>query len=277
MITPSSGGGGGGGGGVAWSPDAAGQPAAVYEETPDPQGEAKSAPQQADTESEPVMAWTPPDSRTAMVKVSAPVPVLATAEPPKGFFARIWEFFFGAKKAPAQKPLPSQLPAAKVAGELEDASEALVKRARYGDQNAMAILDLVGKNAKKGIPAAMKARDLIASYIRRNPVTSASNQAQVNGEDSVRRAATHIANGAPVTHARVQQTLSHFCSEAEKGAFLHGIRYPKQATPSQYGSKVELAHRAGKALALAGKIQNVRQPHSRISAFDPVVGWELGE
>jgi hypothetical protein len=55
------------------------------------------------------------------------------------------------------------------------------------------------------------------------------------------------------------------------------MRYPQQATPNQYGSKVELAHRAGKALALAGKIQNVRKPGSYITAFDPLVGWELGE
>jgi hypothetical protein len=55
------------------------------------------------------------------------------------------------------------------------------------------------------------------------------------------------------------------------------MRFPKQVTPAQYGSKVELAHRAGKAMSLAGKIQNVRKPGSYITAFDPVVGWELGE
>jgi len=158
----------------------------------------------------------------------------------------------------------------------------------------MAILDLVGKNAKKGIPAAMKTFALVKAYIDANPVAMNGElvikhgnltlhhdgpvtQDQINGEYSVRRAATHIANGAEVTYDRVKHVLASFGSEPEKGAFLHGMKFPKQVSPQKYGAKVELAHRAGKALALAGKIQNVRKPYSRISAFDPVVGWELGE
>jgi hypothetical protein len=202
--------------------------------------------------------------------VHQPVPVL-TDLPKKGIFARIWEFFFGEKKA-ASKALPA--PAPKVAGELDNAAESLVKRARLGDQNAMAIIDLVGKNAKKGVPAAIQARKLIASYIQSHPVDG---HTVINGESSVSRAAAHIANGQTVTHKSVVGALARFSTDPERGAFLHGMRFPKKHTPREYGSKVELAHRAGRAMALAGKIQNVRQPGSRISAFDPVVGWELGE
>jgi len=284
-VPPVQSGGGGGGGGGA-SEDKAYQPESQ---------DTAYQPEQAASQPQETEAWSPPvaarSTSMAMVPASS-VPVLSTATSSptvsKGIFARIWEFFFGGSSQPA-KALPAAPVAAppKLNGEIDDAAESLVKRARYGDQNAMAIIDLVGKNAKKGVPAAVKARALIAAYIQRNPVVGAEVETTVpmlasshngmHGEASVKRAATHIADGAKVTHASIMGALSRFSTEPEKGAFLHGVKHPAQITPSEYGSKIELAHRAGRAMALAGKIQNVRRPGSRITAFDPVVGWELGE
>src|ERR1700730_10568722 len=51
-----------------------------------------------------------------------------------------------------------------------EGAEGLVERARAGDQNAMAILQMVGSNARKGVPKARSALCAVNTYIRDNPV-----------------------------------------------------------------------------------------------------------
>ncbi len=51
--------------------------------------------------------------------------------------------------------------------ELQEVSESLVDRARCGDQNAMAILMAVSKNAQRGVPRALRTFQLCKEYIAR--------------------------------------------------------------------------------------------------------------
>jgi hypothetical protein len=138
--------------------------------------------------------------------LSAPLPVI-TPSTTKGLFRRIWDFFFGS-------PTPT-----KISGELEDAAESLVKRARMGDQNAVAMIARVREN-RLSVSAAAKSYKLIEAYIARHPT----------GGSDTRIRVTQM-NGDP----RMTRT--------------QGII---------------------KRLALM-------QRGSRVSDYDPMVGWELGE
>ena len=136
----------GGGGGGGWGFPSGGP-------SPDP---ASPPPQQDDQDGPPPSASAP---ATTMAIPSAIAPV---AKADKGFWTKLLELFgFGKKDA-----------AAAVHGEdgLQGMAESVVRRARNGDQNAMALIALVRRNAMSGNPRAQASYAVMQNYVNQNPV-----------------------------------------------------------------------------------------------------------
>ncbi len=203
--------------------------------------------------------WTPPKSMatTTLAKMTT-APALATVK--KSLWQRFLSLFgFGKKDS------------AVMAGEGSDfvsMAESVVRRARNGDQNAMALIALVRDNAKAGYPQAQAAFTVMERYVRANPVTAAMH----GGEevDECYADAVALSHGAPLSNPRIGALFAGFGAE-EQLAIRHGMTHG--ARPGERNSFV----RMGRILAEARRIQAVRQPDSSLSQFDSRVGWELGE
>lgn len=257
----------------------------------------------AQDESTDSSAWTPPDEPVRQPAASPPVPSTAMVKStdslaavkstdsaaPQSFWSKLLALFgFGKKAAPA----------ATVHGEdnLQSMVESVVRRARNGDQNAMALIALVRDNAKKGHPKAQETFALLNEYVRCNPVggshmgyepdyvalTQAAGGARWNGDPdyvALTQAvdarwggeyadAVALSHGPLLTNPRIRALLARF-NGAQQHAIVFGIEHP---TSQHKGHAV----RIGRILGHARRLQAVRH-RMPLSHFDPMVGWELGE
>lgn len=170
--------------------------------------------------------------------------------------------------------------------ELALAAESLVERTRAGDQNAMGMIAMIKQNAGNGSPRAKRSLDLIADYIRRNPVKDVSNpfgnENKPDESNVLFRACVALANGAPLSNTRIQAMASTFGTEDEEKLFLYAVvNYKKpdliDGLAGKFGQWVRNVVQLGKNVGTARGIQLVRMPGTAVSAFDAKVGWELGE
>ncbi len=119
-------------------------------------------------EPEPVQ-WAPPQTSAFVPPVltkgteSLPPPPSAPAPKKLGIIARILAFF-GFVKAPEAK-ISGDSPMTRI-----EAAGSLVRRARQGDQNAMAVIDMARQNAAQGNVQAKLAVGCIKKYIEAHPV-----------------------------------------------------------------------------------------------------------
>ncbi len=211
-----------------------------------------------------------PDIRTSL---SMPVSSLSNptnamnavskAVAPKSLWQRFLAFLgFGPK-----------VPAVTVHGETGDLRSmvaSVVRRARNGDQNAMALMALVRNNAAKGHPRAMESAEHLNEYIRSNPVRGESNPRI--GNDGTYADAVALSHGPKLHHPRVAAFLSNFSGE-EQQAVAFGILH-KDAANANHPIHSQ-AIRMGKIVGQARSIQAVRERGSSLKAFDPRVAWEL--
>lgn len=159
---------------------------------------------------------------------------------------------------------------------LKLAAESLVKRARAGDQNAMGLINMVGKNAKRGIPRAVLSAKAIEEYIRSHPVDSPF------GSDAptvMHEVTTMLANSAPLSTARIEGFSSTFGTDDEEELFRYAIhnhhdRNLVDEVPDDWGKKIA---QFGQAVGRARAIQIARLPRSPLGVLGPDVGWEFGE
>jgi len=159
--------------------------------------------------------------------------------------------------------------------------EELVQRSRAGDQVAMAILAKVGKNAKAGDPRARFAYSYATNYVRTHPPNS-SFAAETADKKLSFWATIQLANGEPLTRTRVTNFASSFGNEDDRQVFLHGLAYFRQkGTIAQMRAALDEWKRKvldlGRTLGEARAIQMVRMPGAKVSWWNPVAGWELGE
>ncbi len=223
-----------------------------------------------------VAASTSPAASTALAK-TAPVTAVTTVvvQPSKSLWKRFLSFFgLGGSDAPVattatvhgEGPLTSQ---ASTAG-------SLVRRARAGDQNAMATIDMIRQNAASGSnPIARTSMALIWNYIRANPVPGtegatmgAEPSSRVDGSYVV---AVKLAMGPPLSNTSVCRICEKF-SKAECNAFVDGMYF----RPPPKDQKLAKANAFGRAVADARKIQAVRAG-APIAMYDHASAWELGE
>ncbi len=239
MPTADEGGGGGGGGFDAF--------------------ESQSAPPEAFDQS---TDWTPPVS-DALTLAPSTIQTMTVA-PKESFWKRLLALFGIGKK-----------PEAKMAGEGSDMASlagSVVRRARNGDQNAMALIALVRDNAKAGYPQAQAAFSLMERYIRQHPVEGATMHGDVDGTYADAVALSH---GPLLTNPRIGQVFSSFGAE-EQLAMRQGMNLAEDIAAVAH-PVLGRAMRMGRILGEARRLQAVRQPNSSLSRFDARVGWELGE
>lgn len=180
--------------------------------------------------------------------------------------------------------------------ELSAAAESLVRRARLGDQNATAMIAMVREHANNGVAKAKSAYAAIRQYIASNPSKNAP-MTTIGFEPKITARAVQLANGPNLTAQRIGHMGSMFGAEGNQAVFVIGVegwRKPRGVNGDHYPSTVNQVgvdiHTTNvgtennkKILAaswdtgLARAIQLVRLPNSKISAFSPLAGWELGE
>lgn len=183
----------------------------------------------------------------------------------------------------------------------------LVDRARAGDQNAMAMLQKVGENARAGDPKARAGHDQVLSYIQKNPVKSAydprASQAlgilkePSNPEGAIldvlvslpdlpdvgraiQAACVILSKGRPWNKPRVQlvdSLLTPPAQEPFRYAFDHALE-PQSLASAREQCDPELSGYlcAGHCIGLARKLQLLRLPQVPASSLCEGIAWELG-
>lgn len=212
------------------------------------------------------MAMQGPTTTASSALATVPAPT-----PTPGIFRRIYNWLFGKKTS--------------IGAEDEDviAREAanLVIRARKGDQNAMDMIYMVRQSAMKGSPRARKAYACLKDYAYANPVNASAVAAvHYDHEKQARRAA--LANTALLTNNRIRKVEDAFGSEDEQLAFKHGVlNHRNEKKIARLATKLPPhaanALQMGSDIGYARAVQEVRLPRSRVSKFNPIIGWELGE
>jgi hypothetical protein len=161
------------------------------------------------------------------------------------------------------------------------AVEDLVKRARLGDQNAMAMISEVKRCAGEGVPRATLMFKKIGAFLKANPYNGSSVGSQPAAllPKTSTRAAYMLANGPLLSQAKLTEIANSLGTNAR--AFLFGCAY--YCKPAHIAGalakhpEAETALRTGAAVGFARAIQKVRLPNSKISEFSRAVAWELGE
>ncbi len=159
------------------------------------------------------------------------------------------------------------------------AVEDLVRRARLGDQNAMAMIAEVKRCAASGSQRPAIMLDKIQAYITANPYTGSTIGVDPVLPKSTVLASSVLANGPMLSKARLIEIAKSLGGNAK--AFFFGcknyMRPGKIAALAKKKPEVEGALKTGVTAGLARAIQIVRLPDSKIAHFAPSVAWELGE
>jgi len=151
------------------------------------------------------------------------------------------------------------------------AAASLVRRARCGDQNAMAIIDVARVNAAKGSLQAKLGVEALQAYIKANP--AGADMAGENDGDPSYRAAMHLADGPYLSTARISRGTAHYGSE-EVEAFRQGFRNARNLPPFAASSPNTQALQAGKTVGIAKRLQNLRLG-APLKEYDTDIGWEI--
>lgn len=189
--------------------------------------------------------------------------VNTTAAVKKSWWRRLLEWLGLAKADPA----PSATQASMLGeGEISPnaAAASLVRRARMGDQNAMGLIAMVRENATKGLVRARQTLDAMLDYIRQNPANAA-----MAGD------AVTLSNRMPMTNNIVSKMAGTFGSEEERVAFIHGVKFGNDAVLHSSSAAIHNAHRAGRTVNQARKLQANRAP-ARPGKYSHVAAWQLG-
>jgi hypothetical protein len=186
-------------------------------------------------------------------------------------------------------------------------AEDLVKRANAGDQVARAQMSLVRDNAKRGLPRAVKAYELLLAEAKRakggrstfgieqapmaiialaqkdkqDPYAYPTSCYQLLRTDGQYFLASCIllANGPDLDRKLVESIAENF-GENEvffaKGYALCAAPQKVSAFGQEIGDDERRALRIGQCVGCARMIQKVRSD-GPIKSFSPAAGWELGE
>lgn len=218
--------------------------------------------------------WKAPQSpqastSTALVPVSKNVPVISPSDKP-GLFVRIWRFFFGGPKGTPKSTAPAVMHG-DPSNSQEAATVSLVRRARAGDQNAMATLNLIRENAAKGETKAVAMYRMLCAHVRANPIAAIHGKS--SGDVRSYAAAVRLSHGEPLSNSRIREYTATMSAD-EQNAFVAGM-YQRPV----FGSDPSLHHAnfMGRSVAIARRLQDVRSPLSPISNYDHACAWELGE
>ena len=164
----------------------------------------------------------------------------------------------------------------------KDAAGSLVRRARSGDQNAMALLKHIGENAKQGNGKARYALKAVKEYIDQNPPKQEGEffGTEPDKQDSLMTVCVMLANGPPLSPQLVERFASSFGSEDAGKLFIYGVvncnHEGLNALISKLGSAGKVAD-FGRKVGKARALQIARTPTGPIAPFSSDAAWEMGE
>lgn len=186
------------------------------------------------------------------------------------------------------------------------AAESLVRRARVGDQNALAIIVKTGENARAGQQIAKSAYSYILDYIKNNPAPSPMGAEDIQNlgilraagqnspqavchtlfnlpnsgnNDVISAAIVALSQACPWGKERIGVYDSMFAGDPNTHK-LWRFGYTFSSSPEL--SKVKLDKNnagilcAGHCIGTARKIQLARLPNIPVSVLGKQIGWELG-
>lgn len=164
----------------------------------------------------------------------------------------------------------------------KDAAGNLVRRARNGDQNAMAILKAIGENAKGGNRKARTAMQAVKHYIDSNPPSEKGEFFGTEPEksDGLMSACVMLANGPPLSPQLIERFASSFGSEDETKLFIYGVVNCNHEGLNALVNKLGAAGKVadfGRKVGKARGLQIARTKTGPIAAFSSDAAWELGE
>lgn len=189
-------------------------------------------------------------------------------------------------------------------------AESLVLRARSNDQNAKAILDLIGQEAKAGDERAQVAAKMVQDYCEKHPyqgsITIGEDTDDTKSHPVLNRIANArtpmyayplalatylsyappdmrtvvcLANGPRLTKDRILEIASRLANDDESHSFLLGIENAHNADDA-FKAREQVTDkdlfRAGRMLGQARAIQKFRID-AKIEQFCQDSSWELGE
>jgi hypothetical protein len=194
---------------------------------------------------------------------------------------------------------------------MQAGAESLVLRARSRDQNAMAILALIGEQARAGNERAQMAAKLVENYCQTHPsyvvtIGEDSDSSNAASHPVLTRIATNrtplyayplalatylshappdmrtvvcLANGPRITQDRVMEIASRLATDEESHDFLSGIENAHDAEASFKAHNEVTSQdlfRAGRMLGQARAIQKYRID-GKVAKFCADSAWEMGE
>jgi hypothetical protein len=162
---------------------------------------------------------------------------------------------------------------------------AVIRRARAGDQNAMALIVQVRENAAAGDEVAKRSEKAMLAYVDAHPPESDMGaEPEPRSEKEHNRAVVTFANGLMLGKTQIQAIRSQFGEEKHQNVFIYGIMRPWNPTDAggkeleaQLDDFSQTVLEVARIVGQARQIQKVRLPDSSISGYNPVIGWELGE
>jgi hypothetical protein len=115
------------------------------------------------------------------------------------------------------------------------------------------------------------------AYIKAHPVNASMGSDEPN--DVTFCEAVKLSRGPMLSDRKVAHfATGEFGAEGtERQAFSHGVRNPHDAYPIRLPDSLARAHRMGRTVGLARKLQAVRMPNTSLSDYDASMGYELGE
>jgi len=190
---------------------------------------------------------------------------------------------------------------------MQAGAASLVLRARSNDQNAKAILDLIGREANAGSERAQIASKLILDYCQEHPymaltigeddedshpvLTRIANSrtpmfayplalaTYLNHAPPDMRTVVCLANGPRLTKERILEIASRLANDEESHAFLSGVENALDAEKA-FKVRSEVSDqdlfRAGRMLGQARAIQKYRID-GKIANFCADSAWEMGD
>ena len=194
---------------------------------------------------------------------------------------------------------------------MRQTAEDLVVRARVGDQNAIATIEMISDNAKRGVERALIAYRMIKQALEKVPVLIAGSlpipkrrtsrvehsfsNAVFAGEPDEQYGMTIVsltpvvgelsiillANGPPLFKTgRASRVAQSFKTPAEKHAFClarRGAGCSNLVERAAFPASLQHAMAVGDAFGLAQKLQELRKPGAKLGDWDPRLAWEFGE
>jgi hypothetical protein len=159
--------------------------------------------------------------------------------------------------------------------------ESLVRRARQGDQNAMALISQTAENAKKGDPRARFSYACIGQYIHAHPNDSAFGEEHNSDLELTFWSTVALANGAPLTTQRIGNMAASFKDPTHKRLFLTGVtQFKNKARMADIARHLDTDGRTalhlGRTVGEGRALQQVRRG-APLKTLDANMGWEMGE